>query len=100
MDTLVLGETGLDPRIDTGLAGTPLGVTGRDLLTATGHVVTVRVPLPAGEVVVTGRCPATSRVDLVTARGHEIDDLPLLTARGLGRKDGWPDETSRRVVRW
>ena len=29
---LVLGETGLDPRIDTGLA---LGLTGRGLLTAT-----------------------------------------------------------------
>ena len=38
-------ETGLDPRIDT----------GRGLLTATGHVVSVRVPQPAGEKGVTGR---------------------------------------------
>ena len=57
--TLVLGETGL--------AGTALGMTGRGLLTATGHVVSVRVPLPAGEAAVTGRGHAISRVDLVTA---------------------------------
>ena len=49
---LVLGETGPDPRIDTGLAGTALGVTGRGLGTATDHV-SVRVPLLAGEVAVT-----------------------------------------------
>ena len=85
---LVLGETGLDPRIDTGLAGTALGVTGGGLLTATSHVVSVRVPLLAREVAVTGRGHAISRVDLVTARSHAIDDLPPLTARGLGRKDG------------
>ena len=72
---LVLGETGLDPQIDTGLAGIALGVTGRGLLTATGHVVSVRIPLLAGEVA-------------VTVRSHAIDDLPPLTARGLGRKDG------------
>ena len=77
---LVLGETGL--------AGTALGVTGGGLLTATGHVVSVRVPLLAREVAVTGRGHAISRVDLVTARSHAIDDLPPLTARGLGRKDG------------
>ena len=47
---LILGEAGLDPRIDTGIA---LGVTGRGLLTATGHVVSVRVPQLAGEVAVT-----------------------------------------------
>ena len=50
---LVLGETGFDPRIDTGLAGTALGVTGRVLRTATDHVVSVHVPLLAGEVAVT-----------------------------------------------
>ena len=33
---LALGETGLDPRIDTGLAGTALGITG--------HVDSMRVP--------------------------------------------------------
>ena len=38
---LILGETGLDPRIDTGL------------LTATDHVVSVRVPQLTGEVAVT-----------------------------------------------
>ena len=72
---LILGETGLDAQIDTGLAEIALGVTGRGLLTATGHVVSVCIPQLAGEVA-------------VTARGHAIDDLPPLTARGLGRKDG------------
>ena len=86
--SLVLGETGLDPGIDTGLAGTALGVTGGGLLTATGHVVSVRVPLLAREVAVTGRGHAISRVDLVTAHSNAIDDLPPLTAHGLGRKDG------------
>ena len=42
---LILGETGLYPRIDTGL-----DVTGRGLLTATDHVVSVHVPQLAGEV--------------------------------------------------
>ena len=44
---LALGETGLDPRID---AGTVLGVTGRGLLTATGHVDSMRVTPLAGEL--------------------------------------------------
>ena len=47
---LVLGETGLDPRIDTGLAETALGVTGRGLLTATDQVDSVRVPQLVGEL--------------------------------------------------
>ena len=55
---LALGETGLDPRIDTGLAGTALGVTGRGLLTATGHIDSVRVPPLAGELAVT-RSPSS-----------------------------------------
>ena len=50
---LILGETGLDPRIDTGLAEIALDVTGRGLLTATDHVVSVRVLQLAGEVTVT-----------------------------------------------
>ena len=50
---LILGETGLDPRIDTGLAGTALSVTGCVLRTATDHVDSVRVPQIAGEVAVT-----------------------------------------------
>ena len=49
---LAYGETGLDPRIDTGLAETALGVTGRGLLTATDPVDSVRVPL---------RLPGSSR---------------------------------------
>ena len=44
---LALGETGLDPRIDTAL-----GVTGRSLLTATDHVVSVSVPPLAGRLAV------------------------------------------------
>ena len=50
---LILGETGLDPRIDTGLA-----VTGRGLLTANDHVDSVRVPPLAGELAVT-RSPSS-----------------------------------------
>ena len=52
-DALVLGETGLDPRTDTGLA-----VTGRGLLTATDHVDSVHVPQLTGELAVT-RSPAS-----------------------------------------
>ena len=99
VDALVLGETGLDPRIDTGLTGTALGVTGRDLRTATGHVVSVRVPQLVWEVGVTGRGHTIPPVALMTARGHGVDDLPPLTACGLSGKDGEPDEISRRVVR-
>ena len=40
--------TGLAPRIDTGHAVTALDRSGRSLLTATAHVVSVRVPLPVG----------------------------------------------------
>ena len=57
---LFLGETGLDPRIDTGLAVTALGVPGRGLLTASGHIVSVRVPLPAGEIEVRAVTRATT----------------------------------------
>ena len=78
--------TGLDPRIDTGLAVTTLGVTGRGLLPATGRAVSERVPLPAGEIG-------------VTARGHTGDYLAPLPARGLRNQDGWPDEKHRRVLR-
>ena len=53
---LILGETGLDPWIDTAL-----GVPGRGLLTATGHIVSVCVPLPAGEIGVTARGHTLSR---------------------------------------
>ena len=67
---LALGETGLDPRIDTGLAGTALDVTGRGLLTATDHSDSVRVP------------PARRE-----ARGHAIF-LPPLTVRGPSKGRG------------
>ena len=91
---LALGETGLYPRIDTGLAETALGVTGRGLLTATDHVGSARVPLLAGEVVVTARGQAISLVVLV------VDVLlPPLTVRGQRREDGEPDVSSRRVWR-
>ena len=40
---LVLGETGLDPQIDT----------GRGLLTASDHVVSVRIPQLVGRLAVT-----------------------------------------------
>ena len=53
-----LTATSLDPRIDTGLAEIALDVTSRGLLTATNHVVSVRVPQLAGEVAVT-RSPAS-----------------------------------------
>ena len=82
---LVLGETGLDPRIDTSLA-------------KTGRVDSVRVPPLAGELVVTDRGHAISLVVLVTTRGLVDDFLPL-TVRGRRRKDGEPDESSRRVWR-
>ena len=96
---LALGETGLDPRIDTGVAETALGVTGRGLLTATDHIGRARVPLLAGEVVVTARSQAISLVVLVTARGLADDLLPPLTVRGQRREDGEPDVSGRRVWR-
>ena len=58
------GETGIDSRIDTGLAVAALGVPGRGRLTATGHIVQRACSLPAGEI----------------ASGHEGDFLPLLPA--------------------
>ena len=67
---LVLGETGLDSRIDTGLA-----VTGRGLLTATDHVDSVSVPPLAGELMVTRSPP----VVLVIARGQSVDYPPQLS---------------------
>ena len=50
---LVLGETGLDPRIDTGLA-----VIGRGLLTVTDRVDSMRVPPLTWELTVT-RSPSS-----------------------------------------
>ena len=50
---LVLRETGLGPRVDTGLTETALGVTGRGLLTTTDHVVSVCVPQLVGRLAVT-----------------------------------------------
>ena len=95
---LNLEETGLDPRIDTGLAVTALGVPGRGRLTAIGHIVSVRDPMPAGEIGVTASGHTLSRVALMTASGHAGDYLPLLPARGQARKDGWPDEEGAEVV--
>ena len=77
---------GLDPRIDTGHAVTALGVTGR--------AVSVRVPLPAGEIGVTAHGHTLSRI----ARGQAGDYLAPLPAWGRRRQDGWPDEKPRRVL--
>ena len=90
---------GLDPRVDTSHAVTALGVTGRSLLTATGRAGSVRVPLPAGEDGVTARGRPLSRIARVTARGQTGDYPPPLPACGLRRRDGWPDEKPRRVLR-
>ena len=77
-----------------GLDVTTLGVTGRGLLTATGHAVSVRVPLPAGEIGVTARGHTLSRI----ARGQAADYLAPLPACGRRRQDDWPDEKPRRVL--
>ena len=53
VEALGLDMIGLDPRIDTSHAVTALGVTSCGLLTTTGHAVSVRVSLPAGEIGVT-----------------------------------------------
>ena len=90
---LALGETGRDPRIDTGLGETTFDVTGCGLLTATDRVDSVRVPLLAGEVVVTVRGHAIPLAALVTARCLP----PPLTARDQRREDDEPDVRSRRV---
>ena len=50
-----LGEVGLGLRTATALIGIALGVTGRDLLIATGLDGSVRDPLLVGEVTVTAR---------------------------------------------
>ena len=42
------GGTGIDSLIDTGLAVAALGVPGRGRLTATGHIVSMRVPCLPG----------------------------------------------------
>ena len=94
---LALGETGLYPRIDTGLAETALDVTGRGLLTATDPVDSVRDTLLAGELAVTVRGHTISLVVLVTARGPVDNLLPPLTVRGQRREDSEPDVSSRRV---
>ena len=65
---LALGETGLDPRIDTSLTVIALDVTGCGLLAATDRVDGVRDPLLAGEVVVTVCGHAIRLATLVTAR--------------------------------
>ena len=86
---LALGETGHDPRIDT----------GRGLLTATGRVDSVRIPLLAGEVAVTVCGHAISLAALVTARGHVLGLPPPLTARDQRREDDEPDVSNRSVWR-
>ena len=80
VEALGLDVTGLDPRIDTGHC-----VTGRGLLTATGRAVSVRVPLPAGEIGVTARGHTLSRIVLVE-RSHVR--LPGSPARSRAEETG------------
>ena len=93
------GETGIDSRIDNGLAVAALSVPGRSRLTATSHIVQRACSLPAGEIGVTASGSTLSQVALVIASGHAGDYLPLLAARGQGSQDGWPDVKHRRVLR-
>ena len=93
------GETGIDSRIDNGLAVAALGVPGHSRLTATIHIVQCACSLPAGEIGVTASGYTLSQVALVIASGHAGDYLPLLAARGQESQDGWPDVKHRRVMR-
>ena len=95
---LGLDVTDLDLRIDIGHAVAAFGVTGRCLLTAIGHAVSVRVPLPAGESGMNARVHPPSRIARVTARSLASNYLALLPACGRRRQDGWPDEKPRRVL--
>ena len=97
--TLNCGETGIDSRMDTGLAVAALGVHGRGRLTATSHIVQRACSLPAEEIGVTASGYTLSQVALVIASGHSGDYLPLLPARGQKSQDGWPDVKHRRVLR-
>ena len=78
------GETGIDSRIDNGLAVAALGVPGRSRLTATSHIVRRACFLPAGEIGVTASGYTLSQVALAIASSHAGDYLPLLAARGQG----------------
>ena len=93
------GETGIDSRIDNGLAVAALGVPGRSRLTATSHIIQRACSLPAGEIGVTASSYPLSQVALVIASSHAGDYLPLLAARGQESQEGWPDVEHRRVLR-
>ena len=93
------GVTGIDSRIDIGLAVAALGVPGRCRLTATSHIIQRACSLPAGEIGETASGYPLSQVALVIASGHAGDYLPLLAARGQESQDGWPDGRHRRVLR-
>ena len=82
-----------------GLGVTVFGVNGRGLLTATGRAVSLRVPLPAGEIGVTARGRPLSRITRVTASVQACDYLAPLPARGPRSQDDGPDEKPRRVWR-
>ena len=81
-----------------GVEALGLDVTSCGLITAIGLAVSVRVPLPAGEIGVTARGHTLSRITCVTARGQAGDYLALLPACRRRRQDGWPDEKPRRVL--
>ena len=93
------GETGIDSRMDNGLAVAALVVPGRSRLTATSHIVQRACSLPAGEIGVTASGYTLSQVALVIASCHTGDYLPLLAARDQESQDGWPDVKHRRVLR-
>ena len=77
---------------------TTLDVSGRGQ-TATAHVVSERIPLPAGERGVTTRGLPLSRVARMTASGPADDYMAPLPACELRSQDGWPDVKPRRVWR-
>ena len=96
---LACGETGIDFRIDIGLAVAAFGVPGSSRLAATSHIVQRAFSLPAGEIGVTTSGHTLSQVALVIASGHAGDYLPLLAARGQESQDSWPDVKHKRVLR-
>ena len=89
------GETSRCLRTATGLAGIALGVTGCDLLLATGLDRSVHDP------VLSGRSPVTVRGHAIplTASGHGCGCLFPLTVHGQWIKVGEPDVSNRRVWR-
>ena len=89
--------TGCGFRTAAGLVGVALARTGRDLLTAAGPGVSVRIPLFARGIVVAGSGHAIPSTALVTACGHGTGPFFSLTARGHGQEAGEPGVSCGRV---